>query len=183
MLRMASFSPEGEISMEHFLLWMLQHTLNLPSSPRRYSTKRCLWKANKLSANTMRTPGYRKIHRERKKERKTEGEELAGRRSRGFKFLAEMEHLTFVWSQLLHGGDVGAFRPELKTHTSHTRTGPHVSLAWRMERRQILCLCACLDAPLPRLLWMVVIELRSLSHNIISLHLCGVDPNWMADYS
>lgn len=49
----------------------------------------------------MRTLGYRKIHRERRKERKEQGEELAGGRSHGIKFLAEMELLTFVRSQLL----------------------------------------------------------------------------------
>lgn len=128
----------------------------------------------------MATLGYRKRHRERKKERKKEGEELADRRH-GFKFLAEIELLTFVWSRSAAAtwNCCRSFQAWLETTHTYRFTPTsawHGPPGWGTVR-------SCVCTRLPCLLWMVVIELKSSTHNFISLHLWGVDLNWMADYS
>lgn len=80
-----------------------------------------------------------------------------------------------LWRGRVLHGSVGAW--EERAHT-HTRAGPPPRQPrMRLEDEETAGLARV------RLLWMLVIELTSLSHNIISLHLWGVDLSWMADYS
>ena len=97
-----------------------------------------------------------------------------------------MELLTFVWSQ----SAVDTWNTHLCLSLSHTHTHTHQRTG-STPRQPGMCLadgptpalvsCACVCAQDSRE-W-IVIEPKSLSHNIISLHLWGVDLSWMADYS
>ena len=64
------------------------------------------------------------------------------------------------------------------THWFNPTSAWHVPGGWTDASSRVLRMCLCARQP-----WMVVIEPKSLSHNIISLHLWGVDLSWMADYS
>lgn len=65
---------------------------------------------------------------------------------------------------------VGAWEKNKNTKHTCTLVHPHVSFA-------------CAGKMKKRPLQMVATELKTLAHNIISLHLWGVDLSWMADYS
>lgn len=169
------FSPEGEISMEYILLWM-HLTFHCPPAATVQNDV-CGKLINSVPIQWERCVTERYTGRRRKSDRRME---------KTWQAEGAMDlHSLLRWSfwHLCRATCYMELLQELSglsgKHTAHR----HTHLAWRMKKRHIMFLCVCLCAQLPRLPWRVVTELKSLSHNIISLHLCGVDLNWMADYS
>ena len=184
------FPPKERFQWNTFSSECYRKRLTFRRPPAATEQNNVCGKANKYVGATIRTLGYRKILRERKKASTKEVEEL-GEGAMNLISSLEMELLTFVWSQ----SAVDTWNTHTHTHThthtslslshthTHTRTGstprqPGMCLADGGTPALVSCVCDCARRP-----WMVVIELKSLSHNIISLHLWGVDLDWMADYS